>query len=158
MGSTLIELSLSSDKTFSGTFSRKIFLIDIFGEDPNVCDLKGIVYDRACELHPFTSRLANEGNFAASKYQKLHFIVDIFHVEKHTLSKCILESKDCLYHPHLKKFDFVRKMNTEVAEQSFSRLNPFKYSTRKMSYCKRLLFLKFVDHSANLQLMRKSKH
>jgi len=40
-------------------------------------------------------------------------------------------------------------MSTEIAEQSFSKLNSFKYATWKMNYGKRLLFLKFVDHSYN---------
>ena len=96
------------------------YLIDIFGEDPKPFDLKGIVYDRACELHPFTARLSNEGNFAASKYEKLSYIVDIFHVEKHTQLKCVLGTPECLYHPHLPKFTAVREMNSEIAEQSFS--------------------------------------
>ena len=48
-------------------------------------------------------------------------------------------------------------MNTEVAEQSFSQLNRFKFMTRKMSYAKRLLFLKFVDHSYNKRNVKNSK-
>ena len=133
------------------------YLIDVFGEDPKESDLKGIVYDRACDLKPFKNRLAKEGNKVAGNYNRLSYIVDIFHVEKQTLSKCRIDSDECIYHPHLPRFSNVRKMNTEVAEQSFSRINPFKYSTRKMSYCKRLLFLKLIDHSANEQIVRKQK-
>ena len=105
------------------------YLIDIFGKEPRSEDLKGIVYDRACGLHPFLSRLAKARNEVAFRYEKLDYIVDIFHVEKHTESKCLLERGDCLYHPHLDKFAYVRQMNTEVAEQSFSRINPFKSAT-----------------------------
>ena len=36
-----------------------------------------------------------------------------------------------------------------MAEQSFNVLNAYKYTTRKMSYCKRLLFFKFIDDNAN---------
>ena len=132
-----------------------MYMIDLFGENPKTCDLKGIVYDRSCDLHPFIQRLSKEGNHAAQNYQKLNFIVDIFHVEKHTLSKCVLGSDNCMYHPHLPKFNDVKKMNTEIAEQSFSRINMFKYSSRKMNYYKRLLFLKFIDDSANDQVLKK---
>jgi len=111
--------------------------------------VKGIVYDRACDLHPFIKRLSREGNFSSKNYLFLDYIVDSFHVEKHTEMKCLLGNPECLYHPGLKKFDYVKKMSTEIAEQSFSKLNSFKYATRKMNYGKRLLFLKFVDHSYN---------
>ena len=52
---------------------------------------------------------------------------------KNIHSKCVLGHADCKYHPHLEKFNYVRSMDKEIAEQSFSRLNPFKYITRKMS-------------------------
>ena len=133
-----------------------VYMIDTFGESFNPDDLRGIVYDRACDLEPFINRLSKEGNFAASKYETLKYMVDIFHVEKHTQVKCILKSEECRYHPHLERFNDVKGMNTEIAEQSFSRINPFKFMSRKMSYCKRLLFLKFIDHSANIQVLKKS--
>ena len=138
-----------SSESLSDVF---LYLIDTFGE--NAEEIKGIVYDRACGLHPFINRLSNEGNISASYYKDLDFIVDIFHVGKHTEAKCNIGKVDCLYHPYLDKFQKVIDMNTEVAEQSFSILNRFKYSTRKMSYCKRLLFLKFIDHSHNKRLTK----
>ena len=125
-----------------------LYLIDTFGNSPN--NVEGIVNDRACGLHPFIKRLSGESHILAENYEKLKFIVDIFHVEKHTEPKCVLSNENCFYHPHLPKFGNVKNMNTEVAEQSFSQLNRFKFMTRKMSYAKRLLFLKFVDHSAGL--------
>ena len=36
-------------------------LIDVFGEKPKQEDLRCIIYDRACDLHPFVRRLAKEG-------------------------------------------------------------------------------------------------
>ena len=92
-GIRLSHYEMYSAESLSNVFT---YLIDIFGEDPRPCDLKGIVYDRACELHPFTCRLAREGNFAASKYQDLNYLVDIFHVEKHTQEKCILGNDNCI--------------------------------------------------------------
>ena len=92
----------------------------------------------------------------AEIYSDLQFIIDdIFHCEKHTQSKCVLTHSDCQYHPHLSKLAHVRSMNTAVAEQSFNRINPFKYTTRKMSYCRRLLFLKFLDDNWNNRASKK---
>ena len=116
---------------------------------PSPDEIKGIVYDRACDLHPFLKRLSKEGNHSASIYKQLTHIVDIIHAEKHTQAKYSITSEECKYHPHLLKFNDLRNMNTEVAEQSFSRINPFKYITRKMCYGKRLLFLKFLDNDYN---------
>ena len=47
-------------------------------------------------------------------------------------------------------------MNTEIAEQSFKEINPFKYITRKMSYCRRLMFFKFLDDNANDRMCKKN--
>ena len=129
------------------------YLVDLFG-DEIVQNLRGIVYDRACGLHPFLVRLAREGNKTAEIYSQLHFIVDIFHAEKHEAEKCNINSEQCMYHPHLDKFQFVNAMNTEVAEQSFSKINPFKNTTRKMTYCKRLLYLSFIDEHHNEKFNR----
>lgn len=124
-------------------------LVHCFGEEPARELLRGIVYDRSCDLKPFLDRLGRTGDTVAEFYANLEFIVDIFHVEKHTLSKCIINDPECTFHPHLPKFQYVRGMNTEVAEQSFHQLNKHKFSTRKMCYAKRLLYLKFVDDVAN---------
>lgn len=132
-----------------------LWLVDLFGETPSQDVINGIVYDRACDLHLFLKRLSKEGNIVAQRYKDLTHIVDIFHAEKHTKSKCVLSSPDCTYHPHLEKFQYVRSMNTEVAEQSFNRINPFKYITRKMTYARRLLYFKFLDDSYNERLSKK---
>ena len=131
-----------------------LWLIDLFGEKPSPEILKGIVYDRACDLHPFINRLYSEGNSTAKAYKDLAFIVDIFHAENHTMPKCLLASPECMYHPHLEKFNNVSKMNTEIAEQSFNKLNPFKYITRKMTYARRLLYFKFLDESHNNRITK----
>ena len=128
-------------------------LVDVFGLNPSTLKLNGVVYDRSCDLCPFILKLASNGNTIAKNYKDLQFIVDIFHAEKHTLPKCVLGSGSCEYHPHLDKFNHVRKMNTEIAEQSFKELNMYKCSTRKMTHAKRLLYLKFIDHSYNLKIV-----
>ena len=87
-------------ESLSGVF---LWLIDLFGEQPSPDYIKGIVYDRACDLHPFFKRLSREGNVVAGAFEKLVHIVDIFHAEKHTMEKCVITSPECLYHPHLDK-------------------------------------------------------
>ena len=151
-GIRLSHWEMYSAESLSNVF---LYLIDLFGEEPSTDDIKGIVYDRSCDLHPFIMRLASEGNELAKSYCGLQYIVDIFHCEGHTQAKCVLSNASCLYHPDLPKFEHVRKMNTEIAEQSFNKINPFKYITRKMSYSKRLLFMKFIDDNHNRSLVEK---
>lgn len=126
-------------------------LLDLFQHDME--NLLGIVYDRACSLHPFIKRLADEGHEAAKKFSDLWYIVDIFHAEKHTTPKCVLGDPACEYHPRLSKFSKVNSMNTEIAEQSFRVINPFKYMTRRMTYSRRLVFLKLLDNFSNERLV-----
>ena len=151
-GIRLSHWEMYSHESLSNVF---LYLIDLFGEEPAVEDILGIAYDRACDLEPFILRLAAEGNTIAKSYGDLDYLVDIFHCEGHTQAKCVLGNPNCQYHPHLEKFSHVRKMNTEVAEQSFHIINPFKYMTRKMSYGRRLLFLKFIDDNFNYRLSEK---
>ena len=125
------------------------YLVDTFGEYPSPADIRGIAYDRCCELRPFLQRLANEGNEIARRYLNLMFLVDFFHIVNHTEPKCVLDSGECEYHPHLPQFKKVNGMNTEIAEQSFKELNMLKCHTRKMTYAKRILYFKFMDHSHN---------
>ena len=153
-GIRLANFEMYTAESLSDVFT---YLIDVFGENPSPLQLNGIVYDRACDLHPFLKRLQINGNDVASKYENLSYIVDIFHVEKHTQSKCILGNENCQYHPKLEKNKNVHGMNTEIAEQSFKEINMFKCSTRKMTYAKRLLFLKFVDHTSNMRNLNQKK-
>jgi len=151
-GIRLSHFEMYTAESLSSVF---LWLVDVFGQIPSTDQIKGIVYDRACDLHPFFKRLSSEGNEIASNYMKLLHMVDIFHAEKHTMPKCVLTSPECKYHPFLDRFEFVGDMNTEVAEQSFNRLNPFKFITRKMTYARRLLFFKFLDDSYNKRLSSK---
>ena len=152
-GIRLSHWEMFTSESLSSVFT---WLVDLFPSTPDLFTfLRGIVYDRACDLKPFIRRLAKEGNSVAAEYLKLQYIVDIFHCEKHTEPKCVLGNPACEFHPHLEEFLHVRNMNTEVAEQSFNLINPFKYMTRKMAYGKRLLFFKFLDEHYNTRLLRK---
>ena len=139
-------------ESISATFLQ---LIDTFSDDPSPENLSGIVYDRACDLHRFISRLDREGSQSAKMYSKLSYIVDVFHAEKHSEPCCDLNNELCLYHPDLPQFADVRKMNMEIAEQTFHIINPLKHITRNMTYAKRLCLLKIVDDDFNNRLLLK---
>ena len=149
-GYRLAAYEMYTAESLSSVFT---FLVDLFGDDPSQ-HLRGIAYDRTCGFHPFLRNLGENGNEIAERYASLHFLVDIFHVNKHTTDTCTIGHPNCIYHPYLPRFEFVRKMNTEIAEQSFSRINPFKNSSRKMTYCRRLLYLMFIDEHENKRRFR----
>ena len=77
---------------------------------------------------------------------KLRYIVDIFHAEKHTSPKCVLD---------LQRFKDVRGMNMEICEQSFHLLNSLKYITGNITYAKRLCLMKIIDDDHNNRLVSK---
>ena len=65
--------------------------------------------------------------------ENVNFLVDIFHVSKHTEDVCMpSDNPNCLYHPHLPKFEEIRGVNTESCEQGFRRLNQYFELTRKI--------------------------
>ena len=147
-------IRLSNWEMYTAESLSHVFLcfLDLFENDMD--KLLGIVYDRACSLRPFIKRLADEGNEAAKRFCDLMYIVDIFHAEGHTTPKCVLGDPSCEYHPRLAKFAKVNAMNTEIAEQSFRLINPFKYMTRRMTYSRRLVFLKLLDNFSNERLVQ----
>ena len=151
-GILLAHYEMFSAESLSSVFT---YLIDTFSTNPSSTDINGIVYDRACDLHPYLSRLGAEGNEVAMKFSQLKHIVDVFHSEKHTLPKCVLENPECLYHPDLPAFIDLRPMNMNIAEQSFHLLNPYKHITRNMTYGKRMCFLKIIDDDYNTLVLTK---
>ena len=60
-------------------------------------------YDRACDLHPYLTKLAKKGNEGAKALiSKCEFLVDIFHCNKHTEPCCFPpDNPECIYHPYL---------------------------------------------------------
>ena len=66
-------------------------LFDLFGEDPSQDVLKGVVIDRACDVHPYCKRLGLEGHQACRFYsENLNWIVDPFHIKGHIVSYLVL--------------------------------------------------------------------
>ena len=39
-----------------------LLLIEIFGTSPGKDDLTGVAIDRACDVHPYLTRIGNEGS------------------------------------------------------------------------------------------------
>ena len=97
--------------------------------------LKYLRYDRACDLVSFLRRQVQNGSVGAKVLiENVQFLVDTFHVSKLTEGVCMPpDNPNCLYHPHLAKFEEIRGVNTESGEQDFRRLNQYLELTWKMT-------------------------
>ncbi|CAG2216851.1 unnamed protein product [Mytilus edulis] len=130
---------------------RKMF----FMNDSCKKRIKYLGYDRCCELKPFLRRLVKE-NVAGSEemLNDVQFLVDIFHVLKHTKPSCMPLNNNplCEFHPKLDKFSEIHGCNTESCEQAFKKLNRFKYSTRHMTRHKRVVYFCLIncDHNESI--------
>ena len=69
----------------------------------------------------------------------------------------IKDNPSCEYHPRLPKFQEISNANTESCEQSFRRLNRFKYVTKKLTENKRKFFFRDVNDEYNKRLEKKLK-
>ena len=108
--------------------------------------LKFVGYDRACGLVPFLKKRRNGSAGAKILLENVKFLVDIFHVSKHTEEVCMPPNNPkCKYHPFLPGFDAIRGTNTESCEQGFRRLNEYFKLTRKMLQFKRNILFWFVN-------------
>ena len=65
--------------------------------------LKFVGCDRACDLHPFLTKLSKKGNVGVKiLLDNVKFLLDIFHVLKHKEECCVPpKNSKCRYHPHL---------------------------------------------------------
>ena len=129
-----------------------LFILKTFCADVN--DLKRLGYlgyDRACGFVPYLQNQAKNGS-AGTKIllDNVKFLVDIFHVLKHTEPVCMpLDNPDCFYHPHLPKFEEIKNANTESCEQGFKRLNEYFNLTRKMTQHRRNVLFWYVNERFN---------
>ena len=124
-----------------------LFLLRTFVHDTDsVLRLRYLGYDRACDLKPFLVNQAKKGSAGAILLlERVQFLVDRFHCEKHTELTCMPpDNPECEYHPSLPKFAEIHGTNTESCEQGFRRLNRYKYSTRYMTIYKRNIYLNDV--------------
>ena len=135
-----------------------IFLLSTFGRGKDIDRLKFLAYDRACDLHPFLVNLQKKDVYLAKFLLKnVKFLVDIWHVQKHTEPCCQPPSSQQdpgRYHPLHPAFEPVRAANTECAEQCFRWLNKFKTIVRKM---KQHRFSFFLHTMINLHNFHREK-
>ena len=133
-----------------------LFLLRTFcGDVEDLKRLRYLGYDRACGLVPFLRNQAKSGSAGAKVLlENVQFLVDIFHVEKHTERVCmpLQNNPECEYHPHLPKFHAIKNTNTESCEQGFKRLNTYGQLTRKMTQYKRNVLFWFVNEKFNENL------
>ncbi|CAB4033180.1 Hypothetical predicted protein [Paramuricea clavata] len=95
----------------------------------------------------------NDSAGAKILLENVKFLVDIFHVSKHTEEVCMPPNNPkCKYHPFLPGFDAIRGTNTESCEQGFRRLNEYFKLTRKMLQFKRNVLFWFVNERFNNDL------
>ena len=106
-GIRLTHWEMFTAESLSSTFTGLVDLFNISSQTDLYDNLRGIVYDRSCDLLPFIKRLAAEGNSVAAMFLNLEYIVDLLHAEKHTEPKCVIGNPACEYHPHLENFAYV---------------------------------------------------
>jgi hypothetical protein len=132
-----------------------LFILRTFCHDlEDIQRLRYLGYDRACGLVPYLRNQARNGSAGAKLLlENVKFLVDIFHVAKHTEDVCMPpDNPNCKYHPSLPQFDAIRGVNTESCEQGFKRLNHYLELTRKMSQFKRNVLFWFVNECFNNNL------
>ena len=128
-----------------------LFIIMTFARGRDIERLRYLGYDRACDLHPFLCNLERKGAyFAKWLIGRVKFLVDSFHVARHTEPCCMPPNQpQCKYHPTLERFKEVHGVNTECAEQSFRWLNRLKLSMKQMQQHKFNFFLHVITNSRN---------
>ena len=147
-----IVVSMTEMFTHESATQVFLFLLRTFCTDMNdLKRLRYLGYDRGCSFVPYLQNQAKNGSAGAKVLlENVEFLVDIFHVKKHTEAVCMpLDNPECLYHPHLPKFSEIKNANTESCEQGFRRLNEYFHLTRKMTVHRRNVLFWFVNERFN---------
>lgn len=150
-----IVVSMSEMFTCESLTQVFIFLLKTFCDDvEDFQRVKYVGYDRACGLVPYLKNQKKNGSAGAKLLlDNVKFLVDIFHVSKHTEEVCMpLNNPKCKYHPLLPVFSEIHGTNTESCEQGFRRLNMYFKLTRKMTQFKRNVLFWFVNECFNSDL------
>ena len=132
-----------------------LFILRTFTKTPEqFLRLRYLGYDRACALEPFLKNQKKNGSAGAKLLlEHVKFLVDIFHVAKHTEEACMPPTNpNCWYHPRLNRFEEIHGANTESCEQGFKRLNIYFNLTRKMTQFKRNILFWHVNECFNANL------
>lgn len=150
-----IVISMSEMYTCESPTQVFLFLLRTFVHDTDsVLHLRYLGYDRACDLKPFLVNQAKRGSAGAKLLlERVKFLVDTFHCEKHTEPSCMPpDNPKCEFHPSLPEFEEIHGTNTESCEQGFRRLNRYEYSTRFMTMNKRNVYFYFINDLHNKHL------
>ena len=150
------------EEMYTSESLTQLFLLirkHFYSSDGKVNNLKYVGYDRACEFKPFLNGISKKDVVGAQcLLDQVEFLVDIFHVAKHTKLCCMPLKNNplCEYHPALEKFKKIHGVNTESCEQANKKLNKYKYITRKLTRFKRKMFFMLVIDDHNVRLLQKN--
>ncbi len=138
-----------------------LFLVFTFARGRDIDRLRYVAYDRACDLHPFLLNQERKGAYFA-KYLLRHvkFLVDIWHVQKHTEPCCLPpspENPDSKYHPEHPDFKDIIGSNTECAEQAFKWLNTYKSIVKRMKRFRFNFFMYIMIDLHNVHRVKQLK-
>lgn len=143
-----------------------MFLLDIFSADVTSGRLKGIVYDRACELHPFvcnTYATACEDWGAPEQVEVLRKLatntkmrLDRFHSKTHKPGKCqppILDTGELnpasKYHHSSPGMEELQGIPDSIGESVNRYLSSFAHSVSTMGRARFNLFIIVLCHMRN---------
>ena len=132
-----------------------LFLVMTFGRGQDIDRLHYLGYDRACDLHPFLCNLEKKGAyFAKWLNRRVKFLVDSFHISRHTESCCMPpDNADCKF----QRFNEIHGVNTECAKQSFRWLNRLKLFMKQMQQYKFNFFLHTIANMRNMHIEQTSR-
>ena len=118
---------------YSVLFSSDENYLDCFVMFCRIWHKLSLLGDRTGGLVPFLINQASNGGAGAKVLlNNVKFLIDIFHVPKHTEETCMPPNNpNCKYHPSLPQFEIIIEANTESCEQGFRRLNMYFHVTRK---------------------------
>ena len=115
-----VVVSFTEMYTCESATQMYIFLLLTFGRGKDIERLQFLAYDRACVLHPFLRNLQKDVYLAKFLLRNVKFLVDAWHVQKHTEPCCqpLTADQDAgPYHPSHPSFETIRDAKTECAEQ-----------------------------------------
>lgn len=113
----------------------------------------GVVYDNACSIKLYMNNRYGTNYFKSTPisdylFNAVHFVIDSFHEQNHTRHMCRNEMR--ANHPsHNNMFDSI---NSQIAEQTFSRIAHYKTHWSSYSYPKVYINFILFFHLHNLEL------
>ena len=112
-----------------------------------------IIYDNACSIKLYMNARYGTDYFKATAisdhlYTNVHFVIDLFHEQNHTRHICKNEMR-AIHPSHMKLFS---KVNSQIAEQTFSKISHYKTHWSNYSYPKSFINFILFFHLHNCEL------